>query len=78
MTNKDFLKLPYESRKQIVADWVVSTYDETKVRKIAAMFLKMGYDRESFLFGQQEMAYLKAEHNAQQVQTHNIVLAQKE
>lgn len=78
MNSQEFKKLDYVSRKKIVAAWAIATLDDAAVRQKLVNFMTLAYDRESFLFHQQELAYLKAVHNSQNVETHKVTLAQKE
>ena len=53
-----FKNLDIEVRRQQVAEWVVSTYDEATARKKLALMLKTFYRQEPLGYGAHENSYI--------------------
>lgn len=65
-----FASLPIEERRKIVAEWVVSTLDEAKVRNKAELFYGLLYRQEPLGFTAHENSYIHVVCGDQRANTH--------
>lgn len=75
----EFAALPIETRREQVAEWVVSTLDEETVRRKLRLMFKVLYRQEPLAYAVQENAFLAVVKNYTGVKIHDMVeLTQKE